>query len=255
MKKKSLFIVFLLGISILVFSCGTFESFLEEDFNTSATANTNGRDDPDAVNWDISSLDTAAKADYLSAMEKDVILEMNKARNNPKKYAELYIKPMLQYNWGGPFGANSYLAPGETDYKTTQEGRNGIQSCVDDLSGRQSMPPLIPAKGLFLSARDHATDIGKKDMTGHTGSDGSTMGQRISRHGEWDISIGENISYKTTDGRSTVVRMLIDDGTPSRGHRENVLNKKFKYAGAAFADHLSWTNSCVIDYASEFTEK
>jgi hypothetical protein len=56
----------------------------------------NRRAHPDAANWDISALDTAAAMDYLSSAEKDVILEMNKARSDPKKYAELYIKPMLQ---------------------------------------------------------------------------------------------------------------------------------------------------------------
>ncbi|MDR1024140.1 MAG: hypothetical protein LBL56_00300, partial [Treponema sp.] len=148
--------------------------------------NPNRRGNPDTANWDIPALDTAAEVDYLSPAEKDVILEMNKARIDPKKYAELYIKPMLQYNWGGPFGANSYLAPGETVYTSTQEGRNGIQSCINDLSRRQSMSPLLPSKGLFLAAKDHADDTGPRGITGHTGSDRSSMGQRINRYGEWN---------------------------------------------------------------------
>jgi hypothetical protein len=50
---------------------------------------------------------------------------MNKARTSPKKYAELYIKLILQYNWGGPLGTNSYFAPGEIVYTSTQEGKMG----------------------------------------------------------------------------------------------------------------------------------
>lgn len=37
-------------------------------------------------------------------------------------------------------------------------------------------------------------------MTGHTGTDGSSMGDRIERYGEWNITIGENISYGQTTG-------------------------------------------------------
>jgi hypothetical protein len=47
------------------------------------------RGDPDVANWDIAILDTAANVDYLTGIEKDVILEMNKVRTDPKKYAEL----------------------------------------------------------------------------------------------------------------------------------------------------------------------
>jgi uncharacterized protein YkwD len=215
----------------------------------------NQRTNPDSANWDIAALDTAANEDYLSPAEKDVILEMNMARADPKKYAELYIKPMLQYNWGGPFGANSYLAPGETVYTSTQEGKNGIQSCINDLSKRSKMPPLLPAKGLFLAAKDHASDTGPKGITGHTGSDKSSMGQRINRYGKWDGGAGENISYGHNIGRDIVVQLLVDDGVSNRGHRNNILNKSFKYAGGSIDKHSKFTYLCVIDYANEYVNE
>jgi uncharacterized protein YkwD len=274
MRHKFFFGIFVFGIGILLFSCETLQEILGSMGNSSSettgsnasggsskaplssTQNAqNRRGDPDIANWDISTLDTAAEMDYLSPAEKDVILEMNKARNDPKKYAELYIKSMLQYNWGGPFGANSYLAPGETVYTSTNEGKNGIQSCINDLSKRQSMSPLLPAKGLFLAAKDHATDTGPKGITGHTGSDKSSMGQRINRYGKWDGGAGENISYGHNIGRDIVVQLLIDDGVSSRGHRNNILNKNFKYAGSAISSHSNFTYLCVIDYANEYAEK
>jgi len=219
------------------------------------TGTTGKRGDPDAANWDIAVLDTAAEADYLSPAEKDVILEMNKARADPKKYAELYIKPMLQYKWGGPFGDKSYLAPGATVYTGTNEGKDGIQSCINDLSKRQSMPPLRPSRGLFLAAKDHANDTGPKGITGHTGSDKSSLAQRINRYGRWDGRCGENIDYGHNNARDIVVQLLVDDGVSSRGHRNNILNKDFKYTGAAIGTHSVYSYLCVIDYANEYTEK
>jgi hypothetical protein len=274
MWQKVFILIFVFGIIVLFFACETFQEILDSIGNSvsettggnttgsssgtllsSTRNNQNGRGDPDAANWDISALDTAAEEDYLSPAEKDVILEMNKVRADPKKYAELYIKPMLQYNWGGPFGANSYLAPGETVYTSTKEGKNGIQSCITDLSRRQSLSPLFPVKGLFLAAKDHVNDTGPKGITGHTGSDGSSMGQRINRYGEWDRGAGENIGYGHNIGRNIVVQLLIDDGVSSRGHRNNILNKNFRYAGSAISSHSSFTYLCVIDYANEYTNK
>jgi uncharacterized protein YkwD len=272
MRRK--FFISILVFGILLFSCETLQEIFSPIENLSpgttagnasggsskapsspARSDPNRRGDPDTANWDIPALDTAAETDYLSPAEKDVILEMNKVRADPRKYAELYIRPMLQYNWGGPFGANSYLASGETVYTSTVEGKNGIQSCINDLSRRQGMPPLLPAKGLFLAAKDHAADTGPKGITGHTGTDGSSMGQRINRYGKWDGSAGENISYGYNTGRAIVVQLLVDDGVSSRGHRNNILNKNFNYAGAKIDRHSEFTYLCVIDYANKYTDK
>jgi uncharacterized protein YkwD len=117
------------------------------------------------------------------------------------------------------------------------------------------MPPLLPAKGLFLAAKNHVDDTGPKGITGHTGSDRSSMGQRINRYGEWNGIAGENISYGHNTGSAIVVQLLIDDGVSNRGHRNNILNRNFKYAGGAIGSHARFTYLCVIDYAHEYTDK
>ena len=42
------------------------------------------------------------------------------------------------------------------------------------------------------------------------------------------IYASENIAYRTTDALKTLIRLVVDDGTYSRGHRKNLLNPKFK---------------------------
>jgi hypothetical protein len=258
MKSKSIGLLSI--VCLLVTSCpaaqdGTSVNSGQPGQPSQPGINDPNRADPDAANWNIAALDTAAGVNYLTGIEKDVILEMNKARADPKKYAELYIQPMLEYEWGGRYGENSYRVPGKTGYITTNEGKDGIQSCIADLSERQSASPLLPARGLFLAAKDHADDTGPKGMTGHTGSDGSSMSQRISRYGTRSGGAGECISYGHNIGREIVLQLLIDDGVPTRGHREITLNGNYKYTGGAIGSHTNYTYLCVIDFANEYKDK
>ena len=107
---------------ILVF--GLILTGLLVGFTTEQDIVDDSRSDPDAANWDIATLDTAKDADYLTGTEKDVVLETNKARSDPKKYAELYIQPKLQY-----FKGKRYTKPGQA-FVLTQEGTSVVEECV-----------------------------------------------------------------------------------------------------------------------------
>jgi len=216
-----------------------------------ATGNFNGREDPDAANWDISALDTAANADYLTGLEKDVVLEMNKVRTNPRKYAELYIQPRIKY-----FNGNRYSAPGRITL-VTQEGAAAVNDCVNALNRASSVGILKPEKGLSRAAKDHAADQSKTGQTGHNSSDGSTPETRMKRYGAFSGSwtYGENISYGDATGRDIVCSLLIDDGVPNRGHRTNIMNKAFTQIGTGTDTHKQYRTSCTIDYANGYSSK
>jgi uncharacterized protein YkwD len=207
-----------------------------------------GRADPDAANWDIAALDTARDANYLSPVEKDVILETNKVRTDPKKYAALYIRPMLQF-----FKGNDYAVPGQV-IVATKEGARAVNDCIAALNKASGVGVLTVERGLHLSARDHTVDQGRTGQTGHTGSDGSTMSARIKRHGAFagSYSLGENIMYGCVSGRDIVCGLLIDDGVPSRGHRVNIMNKEFSQTGVAVGPHRQFRTMCAINYASGY---
>ncbi|MDR0539031.1 MAG: CAP domain-containing protein [Spirochaetaceae bacterium] len=209
----------------------------------------NKRADPDGANWDIAALDTAAGADYLTGVEKDVILEMNKVRNNPKKYAELYIQPTLKYYRG-----KNYSAPGQITI-VTQEGAAAVNACISALSASKSAKPLSAEKGIYLAAKDHAVDQSKTGQTGHGGSDGSSPFKRMERYGGGYNTAGENCAYGPNTGRDIVVQFLIDDGVPSRGHRKNIMNGAFTQTGVSVQTHPQFRYCCVIDYANGYVSK
>jgi uncharacterized protein YkwD len=205
---------------------------------------------PAGADWDIKALDAARGVDYLSEIEKDVILELNKVRSNPKKYAELYIQPMLKY-----FNGNKYSEPGKITI-LRQEGASAVQECIEVLSKAGSLGILTPEKELSLAARDHAADQGKTGQRGHTGSDGSTMGSRVHRYSDAKRgTIGETIAYGKNNGRELVLQLLIDDGVPSRGHRKIIMNGAYAYAGLSVGPHPQYGTTCVIDYAGKSANK
>jgi uncharacterized protein YkwD len=203
------------------------------------------RADPDAAHWDIASLDTAGNVDYLSPVEKDVILEMNKVRSDPEKYAELYIRPRLRY-----YNGNVYQAPGQITIQTS-EGKKAVEGCINALVKMRGVRLLSPERGLFLAARDHVLDQGKTGRTGHDGSDKSTPSSRTARYGKGDY-VGENIAYGTSAGREIVVDLLIDDGVPSRGHRRNIMEGDYNQAGTSTGPHPQYGSMCVINYARDY---
>jgi uncharacterized protein YkwD len=211
-----------------------------------ADGGSGGRAFPGEGDWDLDALDTGRDAEYLSPLEKDVLLEMNMVRGDPAKYAELYIKPKLAF-----FQGTLYAAPGAT--RRTYEGPRSVNDCVNSLNRMKPVPPLLPERGLSLAARDHALDTGKSGRTGHTGGDGSTFVRRINRYGRWKGSSAENIDYGYATGREIVLHLLIDDGVSSRGHRRNIMNGQFSRAGIAAGPHKRTEYICVIDYAQSYT--
>jgi len=215
------------------------------------TGNSSRRADPDAANWNIEALDTAANADYLTDIEKDVILEMNKVRADPKKYAELYIRPRLGY-----FSGKNYSVPGQIRI-VTEEGAAAVNDCITALNKAASAGVLKPEKGLSLAAKDIVTDQSKTGQMGHNSSDGATPEARMRRYGGFSGSwtYGENIAYGDTTAREIVCSLLIDDGVPGRGHRTNIMNRAFTQTGAGYGTHPKYRTSCAITYANGYTSK
>ncbi|MBP3771154.1 MAG: CAP domain-containing protein [Treponema sp.] len=246
MKKSFFPNLALILASTFFFSCATLDKLNEfsANMNKKSEESTSNKN-LDADKWDIAMLDTARNADYLSTVEKDVILEMNKARTNPSLYAELYITPRTK-----KFDGKIY-----DDTLMTNEGVAVVNECISYMKKAKALPVLNPEKGLSLAAQQHSSTQGETNQTGHTGVDGSTPFTRIEKYGTYKTA-GENISYGAMSGRDIVVQLLIDDGVSSRGHRKNIMNKDFSSSGVGFTKkHKTYGSVCVITYAGGYSEK
>jgi uncharacterized protein YkwD len=162
-----------------------------------------------------------------------VLRELNLARENPSLYAT--------------FVAES------RPFHMIEHG-HAVDEAVRFLKKARPLQPLTLSTGMSRAAADHCAEQVEGQL-GHNGSDRSSPGDRISRYGNWSVSWGENISYGQKTARGIVLTLIIDAGVRSRGHRKNIFNPKFNYAGAAFGPHARYRTVCSIDFAGGYAER
>lgn len=188
------------------------------------------------------------KADYLSPTEQEMLHELNLARTNPQQYAALLEEAKKTLN-----GNAIRLAGGRTI--TLKEGAGVVDEAIKFLRAAKPLASLQISKGMSLGAKDHVRDMLASGSTGHKGTDGSLPEQRLSRYGNWQSVVGENIAYFSGSAREAVLGMIIDDGVAGRGHRLNLFNMNHRVAGIAAAPPSAKGATCVVTYAGGFVEK
>lgn len=187
--------------------------------------------------------------DFAGPMEIEVVAELNLVRNNPTAYVR-YLE-----DYRGHISGNELRLPGRNRI-ILKEGILAVNEAIQALKRSQPLPVLSLSRGLTLSARDHARDLVRNSMTGHTGSDGSKVGIRANRHGAWQRAVGENISYGATSARDIVIGLLVDDGVPDRGHRTIILSPAYLTVGIALEyQHPNYGQVCVQNFAAQYQEK
>lgn len=189
------------------------------------------------------SLDTARNAVYLTDTEKDVILELNMVRTNPQQYA-LYVKAERAY-----YQNRNIRKPGEITI-ATREGVAAVDECISALEKAVPVRMLYPNEGLYRSAKALSSDQAKTGGTAHQSSDGISTDSRIRKQVKQFRAAGENIHYGAGNARLIVIRLLIDDGVSSRGHRMNILDERYNFCGVAVDSHPIYRQACVIDFGN-----
>lgn len=184
---------------------------------------------------------------YLALIE-DMRDEHNKLRQNPRSFI-----PALQDRLYRMKDGKIIVRTGVK--LVTKEGEAAIKEAIEYLEEAEPITQSLKAcKALCKSAQGHADDTGPKGMTGHYGSNGSEMTERIDQYVEYAEWKGENCNYSEFNkARDIVIDLLIDDGQADRSHRRNLFEPNFICLGVGMAEHSKYRKAVVINYASDVT--
>ena len=192
---------------------------------------------------------TVSGLDLLGSLqEKEIFAEINLARTNPAQYLR-YLEEFKPFY----HGKEIKYADGST--LVTNEGVSALEEAIHFVRSQKPLPPLELRKGLILGARDHVIDMTKSGQSGHRGSDGSIVEDRLNRYGSWSDSVGEDIVYHSRKAREDVIALIIDDGVKSRGHRKNIFKSDFHLIGLALSPPTKAPPMCVITFAGGYADK
>lgn len=191
----------------------------------------------------------AAKLELLSTpQEREILAEINLARTNPAHYLS-YLEDFKKFYRGKEIK----YSDGST--LVTNEGVSALEEAINFVRLQKPLPPLELRQGLILGAKDHVNDLVKTGQSGHRGSDGSMLEDRLNRYGNWSVSVGEDIVYRSRKAREDVIALIIDDGVKSRGHRKNIFKSDFHVIGLALGSSAKTPPMCVITFAGGFADK
>lgn len=122
---------------------------------------------------------------------------------------------------GTPEAAAASADPGPTDK---------VLTLVNAERAKAGCSPLTENAKLTKAAQDHSQDMADHQNMSHTGSDGSSMSDRLARVGYAFRTAGENVAYGYSSPES-----VMDGWMNSPGHKANILNCAFKEIGIGLA--------------------
>ncbi|AQY20527.1 hypothetical protein T261_07132 [Streptomyces lydicus] len=101
---------------------------------------------------------------------------------------------------------------------------------VNNERSKAGCAPLVVNAKLTKAAQAHSKDMADHRNMSHTGSDGSSPGDRITRAGyDWS-AYGENVAYGYATPESVMKGWM-----SSPGHKRNILDCSFKEIGVGLA--------------------
>jgi uncharacterized protein YkwD len=183
-----------------------------------------------------------------SRLAREIHAETNLVRRDPAGYAR-HLERLLPR-----FDGTLLQRPGRPHLRT-DEGPAAVREAIAALESRRPVPQLRWSKGLAAAAADHVRDQGPVGGLEHRGTDGSDPARRANRHGRWVQGLAENIAYGENPARDVVIQLLVDDGVPDRGHRNNMLDDAWGAEGIACGPHRRYQQMCVMDFAVKYAER
>ena len=161
------------------------------------------------------------KKDEKAHSEINLIISryINKARNNIKKYFNDFI----------------------LDYELKEEDDIPIKN--------KKLSSLEIDNKLFKVAEGHCKYLCNNGTSGHFGSEGSTLQNRIEKQKIKSKAYAECIVYGYNNPISIINFLIADKYSKNKKERKILLNDKFKKIGISLGEHLCFGYCCVIVFS------
>lgn len=111
----------------------------------------------------------------------------------------------------------------------SQEFVNRVVELTNQERAKQGLSPLTLNAELSEAALEHSTSMALNDFVGHSGSDGSLVGDRVGRQDYILQLVGENVAAGQTTPEEVVAGWM-----ESPQHRENILKPEFEDIGIGY---------------------
>jgi len=165
----------------------------------------------------------------LNPVGKDWFYWTNYSRNNPKRFWDSIVSPILKVY---PNLKNSYTS-----------------SLEKDLTTSPPLPLLSPNESLISTSESLAKELAESNSSpSHTSPSGIAFPERMKSKGIKNCA-GENISYGPPNPVLMLVLLYIDQGVPQLGHRKSLLNPSFVEMGIGDAVYKNNNTIIIQDFA------
>jgi hypothetical protein len=162
--------------------------------------------------------------------EAAIATEINRVRRDPSAYADWLETLRSNYDY------DVLNLPGAGRVRTV-EGVNALDSAIAYLRSLSPLPPLQWSPGIAQAAEEHLLDLSLNQIEGQIGSDGSTLGDRLRRYGQWSGEAMSVHSYGGNTAENLVLLAILSDGDPDRRSRTSLLSRNYEYLGIACGMH------------------
>ncbi|POM72754.1 SCP-like extracellular protein [Phytophthora palmivora] len=117
----------------------------------------------------------------------------------------------------------------EATYTSTSQYAAAMLASVNAQRAAQGLRPLCINSKLMAASKRHSDDMAARNYMSHTGSDGSTMAQRVTAAGYQWTRVAENVAAGQLN-----VAAVMTSWMKSTGHRANILGD-YTMFGTAYA--------------------
>ena len=184
------------------------------------------------------------------AIQRDLFIELNNLRKNPKSYIpliELEMKSLKKSNILKKRDSNLQIQ--------TVEGKDAYIEAINFLQNQEGVPPVKEESRLNSAALDLVKDIGTRGVVSHQDQYGQYVSERIEKYCEWDYSASEVIEVSSKNPQDILISLIVDDGLKNRPDRMTLFNPAYNYVGISCGMHSEYEIVTVIVFTGSIRQK